>query len=81
MVCDVCGKPGNFKHVSANTVKKAVSSGFNPYESGLIDTGFLSFSSVNIKEAGYQQFKNIAANSSTAWNICPKCESELSKYC
>ena len=78
-VCDICNAPGMGTMINAEQMREAVfKRGFDPFQSGPLKD-YASLSGLGVKEA-YEDWKNVVAQDTTGWNICPNCMSMLKPY-
>lgn len=82
MECDICsGSPQDAQQVSAETLRKAVTAGYNPFVAGHPgNLGMLSAVLGLSEEQAFSDWRLRVMRDDSAWLVCPLCQEKMAPY-
>ena len=84
MQCDVCSSPGTGTRIGPQDMRKAVSSGFDPFSRGIVSQQTKSqWSNANLYGSSdplKNWRENLVAIDQSDWNLCSNCMSAVRQY-
>lgn len=73
MECDICSESGSGTLVTASEMRKAINSGFDPFQLGLTDD-------MGLGSYMRDSWRNQALAQNSSWNLCVKCMAAIQRY-